>query len=391
MGASFSNIGNWFNTVAVAVLIYRLTGRVSGVAVALAVSVLPRVVLAPFGGALADRYERRNLLIALDAARAVIALLPLLIHDAGGVWVIYLALLLLQAGSCVYNPTQGAYIPSLVPDDLLESANAAYTTMRDIALFAGPALAWTVLRAWGPSAAFWGNALSFAVSAGVLLTLPRAERGKPIALKGAALIADYMALVRRYPRIAPLYLCYLAYPAQVYFFQAIMVVYVRTLGESTPFIGVLYAAAGLGGILGGVLMGQFMRRLPYAAGMGIYVLCVPLLAALSFVDRAALALVLLALSTLAGTAGDLIFSVTVQRNVAPEERGRAFGLWFWCAPIGQLVGAALGATVAAQMVIPALLVVSSVALPIVLIGALLSVQASRRVQVTSRGAAVESI
>lgn len=378
IGAGLSVVGDWFNTVAIAVLTYRLTGRVALVAVTLAVSVLPRLVLAPVGGALADRFERRGLLIALDSARAVVALLPLLAHDGGSVWVIYLAVLLLQAGTCIYNPAQGAYVSHLVPDDLLETANAAYATMRDVGMFAGPALAAVALGIFGPAIAFWSNALSFVIAAMLLRTLPRALPGAARAANLPALLAGYLAIARRYPRITALYLCYLARTVPIFFLQAIMVVYARELGQPTTFIGLLYATAGLGGALGGLAMGRYLRHLPYGATAAIFVVNVPLLGALALVHQAALALIVIACASAAGTAGDVIFTVNVQRHVASEERGRAFGMLFWCIAIGQLLGAGLGITVSALTAVPALLWISMAVLPIVAVGVLLSVRAAQR-------------
>jgi MFS family permease len=124
-------------------------------------------------------------------------------------------------------------------------------------------------------------------------------------------------------------------------------------------------------------MGQYLRRLPYAAAIAIYALSVPLLGALALVPIAGPALALLACSTAAGTAGDVIYFVSVQRSVAPQERGRAFGLWFWCIAIGQLIGAALGIAVTTRTAIPALLSVSLGVCPLVLVGVLLSIRTGR--------------
>src|SRR5947199_9731 len=191
IGASLSAIGDWFNTVAIVVLTYRLSGNVSLVAATFMAAVLPRVLLAPVGGILADRFPRRGLLVSLDCARAVVALLPLLAHDVSTLWLVYVAVALLQAGAFLYNPAQGAYLPRLVPDALLEAANAAYASMRDIGMFVGPALAAAVLGLWGPAVAFWSNALSFAVAAGLLLTLPRVGHGVTRRAGLRALTAGY--------------------------------------------------------------------------------------------------------------------------------------------------------------------------------------------------------
>ena len=377
IGASLSIVGDWFNTVAITVLAYRITGRVSLVAGMIAASVLPRVLLGPLGGVLADRFERRRLLIALDGVRAVVALLPLFARDSGSLWVIFVAVVLLQAGSCLYNPAQSAYVPHVVPDDLLESANAAYAGMRDIGMFGGPALAAVALGWWGPPAAFWANSLSFVVAAVLLLSLPRATN--QIARVGQVrdFVGGLVGIVRRYPRIGGLYLSYLATSLLIYFFLATMVVYARNLGQPTAFIGVLYAAAGLGGALGALVAGSHLRRLPYGVVIPVYVLSVVLLGVMAFVHTAGLALALFACSTAAGTVGDLLFTVYVQRYVAPDERGRAFGLLFWSIAIGQLLGAMLGITASASTAVPGLAWISLAVFPFVLAGVLLSMRSQQ--------------
>jgi len=374
IGTTLSLIGNWFNNVAIAVLAYRISGQVSLAAVAIACSVLPRAILGPLAGTLADRFEHRNLLIALDAGRALVALVPLFAHDTSTLWLVYAAVVLLQTSACLYNPMQGAYLPLLVADDLLESANAALASMRDIGLFAGPALAALVLGAAGPAIAFWANALSFAVSAALLLTLPRvahhlAETGK---LRG--LLTGYVELVHRYPRISALYLCVMASAVPIFLLQGVMVAYAGVLGQPATFIGVLYAAAGLGGAVGGATMGHYLRRLPYAAAVSVFVVSVPLLGALALTTAAAVAILLLALSTAAGTAGDVLFTVGVQRSVSPQERGRAFGLYFWSIALGQLIGAVLGIALA-HVAVAAILWTSLLVLPIIVVGVVVSIRA----------------
>jgi len=374
IGTTFSMIGNWFNSVAIAVLAYQISGQVSLAAVAIACSVLPRAILGPLAGVLADRFERRNLLIALDAGRAVIALAPLLVHSTSTLWLVYVAVVLLQTGSCLYNPTQGAYLPSLVTDDLLEPANATLASTGDIAMFVGPALAAVVLGVVGPSIAFWVNALSFAVSAVLLLTLPRVADHAAKAVR----LVGYVDLVRRYPRIAALYLCYIASAVPVFFLQGVMVAYAAVLGQPSTFIGILYGAAGLGGAIGGITMGHYLRRLPYAIAVTVFVVSVPLLGALALTTMATVALLLLALSTAASTAGDVLFAVGVQRAAPPQERGRAFGLYFWSIALGQLIGAVLGIGLA-HVAVAAIFWTSLCVLPIIVVGVVVSVRADQPV------------
>jgi predicted MFS family arabinose efflux permease len=367
-GAGFSLVGNWFNTVAVAVLLFHLTGRASAVAFSLTLQVLPGMFLAPLGGAIADRFERRRLLIILDSARALIALMPLLVHDASSIWIIYLSLLLLQTCTSIYNPAQNAYLPEVVSDGLLEPANATYTSLRNIAIFVGPALAGLVIARWGTPVAFVVNAVSFAVAASSLLSLPRARSATMRELKPRALFGGYFSIAGRYPTIARLSLCYLAGYLPISFFEGTMVAHTRVLGQPASFVGLIYAAAGVGGITGGLLMGQYFRRLTFTQIVIIDLLSVPSLGLLVFIDNVPLFLLAVALTQVASNAGDVAYTTCVQRYVSSAERGRVFGLFRWSSSSGQFIGAGLGTIIATSMTVPALFWVSLAALPIAFVG-----------------------
>lgn len=376
IGASFSITATWFNTVAIAVLTFQITGQVSAAANAIVLSIVPLAIFGPLGGMIADAFERRTSLVVNNAVRAVIALGPLLVHGRSTLWIVYATIILLQTASVFYG--QRAYIPAIVSDDLLEGANAATTVMADLGMVVGPALAAVLIGVFGPNPAFIINALSFAVSAGLLLTLPRANNVVPsahsILSRIGALLWGYGAIIRRYPRVTALYVGYAVYTVPLFFFQAVLVGYVAFLHQPPSFTGVLYAAAGVGGIVGGVAMGQYLKQLPYGLALSIFATSIPLFGALAFASGLWVALVLLALSTAAGTAGDVVVFVTIQRLVASDEQGRAFGLLNWTSALGQLLGAVLGLLLA-RIAVAGLFWVSAVAFVVVVVSLAASARA----------------
>src|SRR5581483_3106048 len=115
-------------------------------------------------------------------------------------------------------------------------------------------------------------------------------------------------------------------------------------------------------------MGQWQRHLSPRAVVALYGLEIPLLGSLALVHAPILALVLLTASVASSMVGDLIFSVRVQRYVPTEERGRAFGLVFWCMAVGQMAGAMLGTMVRPALAVPVLGWVSVGVLPITALG-----------------------
>lgn len=380
VGATLSDIGSWFNTVAVAVLIYRLTGQVALVATGVAVQVAPRVVLNPIAGVLADRFDRRDLLIALDLLSALAALIPLV----GLMWpphiaipLIYLSILLLQTASTLYWPTQDAYVTGIVPHELLEGANAASSVSIDTAIFSGPALGALVVGAWGAGPSFAINAASFLVSALLLSRMPRTVRHDEQLPTPGALIRGYVTIVHEHHRLIALYLVPLASVVPVFYFQAVAVAYARSVGQASTFIGWLYAAVGVGGILGAAVLTRIQAHLPPVGVLGLFLVSAPLLGALALTHRWGVALVLLAASGFANTTAELIIRVRIQRSVAPDELGRAFGMLRFCMAIGQALGAVLGIAIADVAALTGLLWIGCGVVPIMAVGLALSRERGR--------------
>ncbi len=377
LGATLSVMGTWFNTVAVAVLTYHLTGQVSSTATAILVSVLPRVFLSPIGGVLADHFERRTLLVALDLGSALVALSPLLVHDRNVLPLLYAAVFLLQVASSLYRPAQNAYLTHLVPEDMLGPASATFSTLSDAAMFAGPALAAGVLGVWGPGIGFLGNALSFLVSALALLTLPRVASERAEAVSIRTILAGYAGISRRYPLLSALYLVGFATCVPIYYFQSAIVAFAASLGQPSSFAGMLYAAAGAGGVIGGMVMSQVQHRLKPLVAMIICMLDIPLVGLLSVIHQPVVALAFLLVSVSVGIVSDVVFTVHVGRYVPAEERGRAFALLYWTFSLGQLSGAVLGIVVPGTRAVSSLLWISIAMLPLALAGLGFFVHATR--------------
>src|SRR5687767_8326341 len=97
LAQAVSEVGNWLTNVALILLILRLTGHPAAAALVLLAKLAPRVLIYPFGGVLADRLDRRRLMIATDLARAGLALSLLLVQSVEGLWWALTATALMQA------------------------------------------------------------------------------------------------------------------------------------------------------------------------------------------------------------------------------------------------------------------------------------------------------
>src|SRR5512141_1697372 len=174
-GEFVSSIGDWLYLVALLVLIWNET---NGDAVALgiigAARILPYILLSIPAGIVADRYDRRKVLLITDITRGLIMLLIAgAVYVNASIWVIVALAIVATCFSSFFSPAIGAYLPSLVRDESeLGPANSAWSSLVNLAFFIGPAFAALLLSIGSLVVAFLLNALTFAIVAAVLLGLP---------------------------------------------------------------------------------------------------------------------------------------------------------------------------------------------------------------------------
>ena len=164
-GQIVSLLGDWFNLIASATLIATLTGSGAAVGGLFVVRMLAPFVVSPFAGVLADRVNRKHLLIATDLARGVVVVGFFLVREPGDVWLLY-ALTAVQLGiSGFFFPTRNALLPDLVERADLGAANALSSATWSVMLALGTALGGFVAGGFGVTVAFAVDALTFFVSA----------------------------------------------------------------------------------------------------------------------------------------------------------------------------------------------------------------------------------
>ena len=196
-----SQLGEAIALVAMPLLVYDLTGSAALLSLIFVVQLLPRVVLAPVAGLLADRLDRRRIILGADLARAgLVALLPF----AGHAWQIALVAALVAIGSAIARPAELAAVPMVVPADHLVPALSLSQVAASVVRVVGPALAAGVIAVSGPGPAFGVQALCFLFSAACIAgaTLPPAARSPLAAGFAAAVgreIADGLRVVRDNP------------------------------------------------------------------------------------------------------------------------------------------------------------------------------------------------
>jgi MFS family permease len=183
-GEFVSGIGDWLYLVALLVIVYRestdplLLGIVGGA------RIIPYIVLSVPAGIVADRFDRRIILLITDIARGLIMVaLTVVVMVDGPLLAIVLLAILATCFSAFFNPTMGAYLPMLARDEReLGPANSAFATLGEISFIIGPALAGILIAVAGLELAFAINAVTFAIIAIALLGLPSGKPGtRPMA------------------------------------------------------------------------------------------------------------------------------------------------------------------------------------------------------------------
>src|SRR3954451_20074865 len=183
LGEFVSSIGDWLYLVALLVVIWDLSKDPLVLGIVGAARILPYILLSIPAGIVADRFDRRLVLLVTDVIRGVLMLVIAGVVIAG--LPVYLVVVLAVIATCFsafFSPAIGPSLPSLVKDDSqLGPANSSWSSLNDLAFFIGPAFGAILLGIGGLGIAFLLNALTFGVVALVLLRLPPARPTKSAA------------------------------------------------------------------------------------------------------------------------------------------------------------------------------------------------------------------
>ncbi|MEJ7842330.1 MAG: MFS transporter [Rubrobacter sp.] len=174
IGQGFSFVGDFVSTVALVLLVVDVSGSASAVGGVLVARLLPTLA-SPLVGVLADRLDRRAVLVASDLVRAVLVVGLIFARDLP---VIYALVFLMGAARTVFNPTVRAAFPGVVGGGDLTRANALISGTFSFSVMAGPALGGVLVAFVGLEMAFLLDALTFLVSAALLSTIPLPAPGR---------------------------------------------------------------------------------------------------------------------------------------------------------------------------------------------------------------------
>jgi MFS family permease len=330
--------GDWFATVALLGLALQLTGSPAIASLLLVVQTGAFALASPIAGVLADRHDRRVLMVSADLARVPVALAFLLARDADTLWIAFVAAALLSLGAAVFEPTSSASLPNLVEEGELPEANVLIGSAWGTMLAVGAALGGLVAATLGRDVAFVVNAASFAASALLIVGIRRSFRAPP--REGHASdprhhehtgVVESIRVVLRFARgnrtLAALLLSKTTFGVGTGVIVMLAVFGRDVFKAGDAGIGVLFAARGLGALLGPFLVrsvvGVSERGLiaGIAASFGIFAVSYGLLPLAPVLPLAALAVFG---GHLGGGAQWTLSSYGLQRAAPDAIRGRVF-------------------------------------------------------------------
>ncbi len=344
-----SSCGDWLYNVALLAIVFQRTGSATWVALTTAARVVPVVVLGPIGGVMADRYDRRRLILASDLLRAL--LMVALAATAAVGLPIFLAPLIAAAATAagvVQPPCVAACTARFVEDSELQHAQALRSAIGQAALVVGPALGALVLLASTPAIAILLNALTFLGSAAAICSIPSGDAFRPAARESGAATPGLVAEIRdgaRAMRGAPAAMTLVAADllcSAVYGLLTVTLVLVsRKVGAGDSGYGLMLAAFGVGGTIGAIVTARIEAAGRWRRTLAVALALVGLpLAALGLAPTLPLALGLAFLGGGGMIVGEVLSETALPRLLEEAVLARAYGLAF-PASIGGIVAGSL--------------------------------------------------
>ena len=337
LGQVVSQMGDWFNTIALYTIILNLTGSGRDVGLLLVARFLPSFVFGSLSGVVADRFSRRSIMIISDLLRALVVLGFLFVRRADQLWIIYVLTVAQLGLSTFFEPAKTAAIPSVVSDRELVAANAISSVTWSVMLTLGAAIGGVLTGWFGTNVAFILDAATFLLSAWLIARIriparePR-EKSK-LSLRNALGISETIEGIRYVkdrPRVLAMLLVKPAWGlgGGILTLLAVFGERIFPVGNSAATgIGVLFAARGIGTAVGPIVArrvsGEGKERMQASIGIAFLIgglFYIAFGASTSFV----FALIVLGIAHCGGSILWVFSTVLLQRGVEDSFRGRVF-------------------------------------------------------------------
>lgn len=329
-GQSISLIGTWMQMTAQSWLVLTLTHSSTALGLVVALQTLPVLFLGPYGGVVADRADKQRLMVYLQSAMGVQALILGLLTVLGVVrfWEVCALAVVLGMNNAFENATRQSFVREMVGRDELRNAITLNSVMVNAARAVGPAVGGVLIAVVGIGVCFLLNAASFVAVVTSLVRMDRsALRPSPPAPRARGQLREGLRYAAATPTIAiPLAMMSLV-GLLAYEFQVSLPVFVeRTFHGGSVSFGLITSAMGVGAVVGGLFTAARGRTgvrpmIIASAGFGVSML------AAAYAPVFALSCAVMLLVGWASVSFIAIGNSTIQLSSDPEKRGRMIALW----------------------------------------------------------------
>ncbi|MGI8609287.1 MAG: MFS transporter [Candidatus Dormibacteria bacterium] len=329
-GQIVSVSGTWMQSVGQAWLVLKLTNSGTALGLIIALQTLPVLLGAPWGGVVADRFDKRRVLVGTQAAAAVLAALLGILTLTGAVqlWMVGALAFGLGMVNMVDIPTRQSFVLEMVGREHLVNAITLNSVVMNGARIVGPAIAAVLIATVGIAPCFLGNAVSYVAVIGALLAIRDRDlhRGAPPA-KAPGQLLEGFRYVWRTPALRTPLLTMAVVGTFAYEFQVTLPLLARfTFHAGASGYGALSSLMGAGAVVGGLVTAAIGRasgrRLAIAAAVfGLLIIGCAL--APTFASE----LVMISITGAASIFFAAMANTTIQLAAAPQMRGRVMALY----------------------------------------------------------------
>ena len=331
MGELVSFAGDWFLLVALSGLVLRLTHSAALVAAIFVCFNLPYGLVSFVGGPLADRLDRRRLMIVTNVVMGVLSLGFFLTHTRSQVWLVYFLVTGISAVSALFEPAASAAVPNLVDEEDLPAANMLNGSAWGTMLAVGAGLGGLVVAVYGADAAYFAEALSFFVAAALLVFVRRSTSREHDAGEDhpgiVAATHEAVRYSREDRRVLVLFAIRLGAGFALGTGALLPVLATDVFHAGDRGTGLLFAMRGVGAVIGPFLARPLLRR--GNATFGAATMCLAafalLCALMSWMPTLYLAAIVVTAATIAGSGQWTVVTYSYQSTVPDRVLGRIFG------------------------------------------------------------------
>jgi MFS family permease len=329
-GQSISLCGTWMQTVGVAWLVLELTHSGTQLGLVVAAQFLPILILGVWGGVIADRFNKRNILYITQSLSGLLALMLglLVITHSVHLWMIYVLAVGLGLVNVADNPTRQAFVIEMVGPEHLKNAVTLNSTFVNAARIIGPSIAGILIATVGIGPCFIVNAVSYiAVLIGLFMMHQNEIHRAPVSKREPGQIRAGLAYVWSVPKLKTTLIMMFIIGTFAYEFPVILPLFATlTLHGNAGTYSAMLVAIGIGAILGGLYTaGRTTTRETQLVWTAVLFGLSILLAAImpTFITVLTVLVVVGALSVLFIALGNTTLQLTSEANM----RGRVMALW----------------------------------------------------------------